>query len=141
MRGAEFRQGRLADCLQGGREDLQLARRCAEALLLVFVISSFERHANDSARRVPQHRRANPTRREVMSQRRFDISVPEIISETEANRQIEHHINVSASFAAALLMALIVLPSGCAGINETTHFTRPETSAAQEQMDKDKCYL
>jgi len=46
MRRAEFRQGRLADCLQGGREDLQLARRCAEALLLNICDFEFlEEHA------------------------------------------------------------------------------------------------
>src|ERR1700736_3202477 len=32
-----------------------------------------------------------------MSQRRLDIPLPETIAETEANGQIEHHINVCAS--------------------------------------------
>ena len=36
----------------------------------------------------------------MMSEPRFDIPLPETISETEANRQIEHHINIGASFAA-----------------------------------------
>jgi hypothetical protein len=36
----------------------------------------------------------------MMGEPRFDIPLPETIPETEANRQIEHHINVSASLTA-----------------------------------------
>ena len=36
----------------------------------------------------------------MMGEPRFDISLPETIPETQANRQIEHHINVSASLTA-----------------------------------------
>src|SRR5260370_26226495 len=36
----------------------------------------------------------------MMGEPRFDIPLPETIPETEANRQIEQHINISASFAA-----------------------------------------
>src|ERR1700730_5411397 len=36
----------------------------------------------------------------MIGEPRFDIPLPETIPETEANRQIEHHINISASFAA-----------------------------------------
>ena len=42
-RRVEFRQWRLADCLQGGRENLKLARRRAETLLSVLLISGVER--------------------------------------------------------------------------------------------------
>jgi|ERR1700730_14827447 len=35
-----------------------------------------------------------------MGEPRLDITVPETIPETEANRQIEHHVDVSASFTA-----------------------------------------
>src|SRR5580704_8336003 len=101
MRRAEFRHWRLADCLQRSREDLKLARRRTEVLLLVFAVPSFERNTHRPPRRTPQHRGRYAARREVMRKRGLDISIPEAIPKTRANGQIEHDIDVGASFTAS----------------------------------------
>src|SRR5262249_13267418 len=76
------------------------ARRRAEPLLLVFAVPGFERHTHRPSRRIPQHHGRYAARREVVRECRLDISTPETISEPQANRQIEHHIDVRPSFTA-----------------------------------------
>src|SRR6185312_9665898 len=84
---------------QHAGKNFELSGRGGEAGIPVFLVGSLKRHS-DAARVRPQCIQAEAARRKMMVECRHDIAIPEVVSKAQADRKIEHHVDIGSSFAA-----------------------------------------
>src|SRR5215472_4632753 len=96
---AERRQSRLPNRCQCLGKNLDLARWRGKAVALVFAVPRRERHA-DAPGIGAQSFQAKAAWREMVGESGIDVAVPEQVAQPEADREIEHDVEVGTRLTA-----------------------------------------